>query len=123
MPPRVGMKYAFIVLGILLLVYLVIDYNGRTAEQIRLSAEREVVRAQLESREQTKAALEAQIAYATSDAAVLKWGYENHMIRPGDIPVVPVGAGQFTPTPQVTPIATTTQVSNFESWVWLFVGP
>jgi hypothetical protein len=61
------MKYAVLIFSLVLLAYLVMDFNGRMAELNRLRNEREIVNEQWESRKATKAALDAQIAYVTSD--------------------------------------------------------
>jgi hypothetical protein len=115
------MRYVVVVVSLVLLAYLVMEFNSRTAELNRLRAEREAVSARLESKQATKAALEAEIAYATSDAAAIKWGYENHMARPGDYVVVPVQALQVTPTPAPRPVITTPEVSNLQRWLSLFI--
>jgi hypothetical protein len=117
------MKYALVVIALALLAYLVIDFNGRTAEMNRLLAEEEIIQARLESRQATRDALEAQIAYATSEAAVVEWAHENHMARSGEYPVVPIQAAQVTPTPRPKPTVVATEVSNLERWLALFVDP
>jgi len=115
------MRYVTLVISLVLLSYLVMEFNGRTAELNRLRAEREVVSARLESKQATKAALEDEIAFATSDAAAMKWAYENHMARTGDYVVVPVQALQVTPTPAPRPVVATPEVSNVERWLSLFI--
>jgi hypothetical protein len=117
------MKYAIVVLVLVVLAYLVMNFNSRTADLSYLTAEHQIVKAGLEKSQQTKSALEAQIGYATSEAAVYKWAYENHMIRPGDYPVVPVQSVQGTPVPAPKPIATETPLSNIEKWLMLFFDP
>jgi len=117
------MKYALTVIALALLAYLVMDFNGRTAEMNRLLTEEKIVQARLESRQQTRDALEAQIAYATSEAAVVKWAHENHMARPGEHPVVPIQSAEVTPTPRPKPTVVVTEVSNLERWLTLFAGP
>jgi hypothetical protein len=114
------MKYAIVVLVLVVLAYLVMNFNSRTAELSRLTAEHQIVKAGQDSRLQTKSALEAQIAYSTSEAAVYKWAYENHMIRPGDNPVVPVQSVQSTSVPAAKPIAAEKPLSNLEKWLMLF---
>ena len=117
------MKYALVVIAMALLAYLVIDFNGRTAEMNHLLTEEDVIQARLESRQATRNALEAQIAYATSEAAVVKWAHENHMVRLGEYPVIPIQAAQVTPTPRPKPTVVVTEVSNLERWLSLFVDP
>jgi hypothetical protein len=115
------MKYAIPVIAVLLLVYLVIDFNARTAELNRLNADKEAVSTRLIERAQTLLALETQIAYATSDKAVEQYAYMNHQARSGDVPVVVVAPPVSTPTPTPIPVAVVTQTSNLERWVSLFI--
>ena len=114
------MKYAIVVLVLVVLAYLVMNFNSRTAELSHLTAEHQIVKAEHDSRLQTKSALEAQIAYATSEPAVYKWAYENHLVRPGDYPVVPVESVQSTSVPKPKPIIPEEPMSNFEKWLMLF---
>jgi hypothetical protein len=115
------MRYVVLVVSLVLLAYLVMEFNSRTAELNRLRSERDAVNARLESKQATKAALEAEIGYATSDAAAIQWGYENHMARPGDYVVVPVQAIQVTPTPAPRVVVTTAEVSRIQRWLSLFI--
>jgi hypothetical protein len=116
------MKYAILVLALALLAFLVIDFNSRTAELNRLTAERETVNAKLNSRLGTKEALERQIAYATSEAAVYDWAYEDgHMIHSGDYPIIPIQPVETTPIPTPRPPVQQTELSNWQRWLALFV--
>ena len=114
------MRYVMIALGLALLVFLVMDFNSRTAELSRLRAERDAVQTEHSSLQATVLSLEGQLALATSDAAVEQWAYENHLARPGDVPIVPVEPIRVTPTPlpRVTPVVKET--SNLERWWALF---
>src|SRR5512136_504599 len=114
------MRYVIVVLVLVVLAYLVMNFNSRTAELSHLTAEHQIVKSERDSSLQTKSALEAQIAYATSEAAVYKWAYENHMVRAGDIPVVPVQSMQSTSVPAPKPVATEKPMSNIEKWLMLF---
>ena len=117
------MRYVLIILALALLVYLVIDFNNRTADLSHLRAEQAVVKEQLDIRQATKSAFEAQIAYATSDRAVEEWAYENHLVRPGDIAIIPVQPAESTPVPTPRPVLTTTPESNLDKWLSLFFDP
>jgi hypothetical protein len=122
-PQKVGWKYALLVFGLAILAMMVMDFNSRTAELRRLSAEREQVSAQLAGGRATQSALEADITYATSEAAVVRWAYEyGHMVRPGDIPVVPISPANSTPVPTPKPVIKPTETSNLQRWLSLFVG-
>jgi len=116
--------YAILIIGVVVLAYLVMDFNNRMAALRNLTAEKEVVAAELGSLEKTQAALVTQMAFATSEAAVEKWAYEEgHMVQPGDNPVIPVPAAGSTPVPTPMPASNTTTVSNWQMWLWLFVDP
>jgi hypothetical protein len=117
------MKYAVVVLSLALAIFMVIDFNGRLTELNRLRAEEVVVSSRLEGQLQTKSGLEAQIAFATSDAAVIKWAYENHMARPGDLRVVPIQIDPITPAPTPIPMTVVVEVHNLDRWLSLFVDP
>ena len=117
------MKYAILVVVLVIMAYLVMNFNSRTADLNRLTSEHRVVQAQRDSKQNTKAALEEQIAYATSEAAVYKWAYENHMVRPGDFPVVPVQPAKVTVMPTPRPVVITPAPDNWERWLMLFLDP
>jgi hypothetical protein len=117
------MKYAIAVISLVILAYLIVDFNSRSAALQTLEAERQVVEARLASRTATVGALQEQIAYATSQAAVVEWAYQNHMAKPGDNVIVPVHPVQVTPTPAPRPVVAAEQPSNFEMWLRLFFGP
>ena len=115
------MKYALIVISIIVLIFLVMDFNERTVNLNRLTSEKDVISTQFYSRLETKAAVITQIAYATSEAAVREWAYKNSWKKPGDIPVVPIQSTAVTATPTPQPVITTTEVSNLERWLSLFI--
>ncbi len=115
-------KYALIITGVVVLAFLVMDFNTRMAALRRLTLEKETVAAQLAGLQMTQTRLQTAIAYATSEAAVEDWAYEDgNLVRPGDNPIVPVGPGDSTPAPAPTPVVVTAQVSNWQMWLWLFV--
>ena len=117
------MRYVLIAILLVLMAFLVMDFNSRTAELSRLTSEHAVVKSELDNSAGTRAALEEQIAYATSEAAVYEWAYENHMIRPGDYPVVPVEAGQATSVPAPLQPVSQPTMTNLDRWLLLFFDP
>ena len=115
-------KPVLIVVGFAVLVLLVMDFNSRMAELRRLTAEKEDVSARVTSLVDTQVALETQVAYATSDAAVYYWAYNfQHMGREGDVLVVPIQPEGSLPQPTPTPIVTPEIIQNWQVWVSLFV--
>jgi hypothetical protein len=117
------MKYVVVVVALVVLAFLVMDFNSRTAELSRLTAEHAIVKAELESKIETKSALDGEITYATSEAAVYEWAYENHLIRPGDVPVVPVQEAEIIPTPSPRIVTPQNELTNLERWLLLFIDP
>jgi hypothetical protein len=118
------MKYAIIAFSLALMVLLVMEFNSRTEQLNRLTEEKEIISTQKEIRVRTKAALEAQIIFATSEAAVLQWAHEDgHMVREGEVPVVPFPGVKITPTPIILPVESTTETSNLSTWLSLFFNP
>ena len=115
-------KYAVLVVGVVVIAYLVMNFNSRIANLRRLSIQREAVAARLEGLEGTQASLQRQIARATSEAAVIEWAYqEGNLARPGDNPVVAVPPEGSTPAPTRTPAAPRPVVKPWQMWLWLFV--
>jgi hypothetical protein len=116
-----GWKYALIVIGLLVLTLLVMDFNDRMAGLKRLSEQKERVVVEVTSLFSTQVALETQIAYATSEAALAAevrqyW----HWIQEGDILVVPLEPPGSTPQSAVIPVITQYTRANWEVWLSLF---
>lgn len=112
-------KFVAILIGAVILTLLVLGFNSRVSEKRRLSQQEEQMDARLKSLERTRMSLETQIAYATSEAAVEEWAYEQaKMIREGqgDHLLVPLpGSG---PPPESTP-EQSVEVQRVENWqVW-----
>jgi len=117
-----GWKYALLVIGLIVLTLLVMDFNNRMAELRRLSDKREDVAVEATNLVQTQVQLKTQIAYATSDAAVEEWAYEEgHMVREGENLVIPLEYPGFTPEVTILPTATPEPKSNWQIWVSLFL--
>ena len=115
-------RYALVIAGLVFLAYMVMDFNSRMAELRTLTVQKELVGARVTSLERTQQALRTQIAYATSEGAVVDWAYEEgHLVRPGDNPVVPVPPLGSTPAPTPTQVVVRPVVSNWQMWLWLFV--
>jgi cell division protein FtsB len=117
-----GWKYALLIIGLIVLTLLVMDFNNRMAELRRLSDKHEEVAADATQLVATQVQLETQIAYATSEAAVEEWAYEEgHMVREGENLVIPLEYPGYTPQVTVIPTSTPVPKSNWEIWVSLFL--
>ncbi len=117
-----GWKYALLVIGLVTLSLLVMDFNNRMAGLRRLSDKREDVAIEATDLMHTQVYLETQIAYATSEAAVNEWAYEEgHLVREGENLVIPLEYPGFTPKVTVIPTATPEPESNLQIWYSLFL--
>jgi hypothetical protein len=112
-----------IFVGIIVLVFMVMDFNSRLEDLNRLKKQASIVSLQATQAIQTQMALQTEVAYAGSDQAVQDWARgEGHYIQPGDQPVVPVGQPGTNPIQSIEPTATPTSVSNWQVWWNLFFG-
>ena len=117
-----GWKYALVVIGLVVLTLLVMDFNNRMAGLRRLSDKREDIVIEATDLMHTQVYLETQIAYATSEAAVNEWAYEEgHMVREGENLVIPLEYPGFTPKVTIIPTATPEPESNLQIWYSLFL--
>jgi hypothetical protein len=116
-------KYGLAAAVFIILVLLIMDFNSRMAELRRLTADKERVSLEVTHLVSTQQALETQIAYATSEAAVYKWAYESQrMVHPEDQLVVPIPAPGNAPQPTPTLAPTAQVVQNWQVWLSLFTN-
>jgi hypothetical protein len=119
---KVTWRNILILIGLILAVILLVDFNRRMEELNRLTSQLKVVQAEASAVVQTQTALASQVAYATSDAAVEAWAYNNKMVRPGEHPVGIVPEGYVTPTPLTTVIQQEQNPPTWRIWWELFFG-
>ena len=119
----INLRRVFIAAGILILMFMVMDFNTRLENLNRLNNQREVVREQATQAMQTELAMQTAVAYATSDQAVEDWARsEGHYQKPGDQPVVPLGQPGSEPVVSSTPTPIPTPKPNWLIWQELFFG-
>ncbi len=117
-----GVRPLLILVGFAILIFLVIDFNSRMAELRRLTAEKQSVSARVTSLVDTVSAMQTQVAYATSEAAVYYWAYNfEHLGKEGDVLVVPIQPEGYTPEPTPTPVVTPEVIQNWQVWLSLLV--
>lgn len=114
-------RRAAVFAGIFALFLLIVEFNTRLEELHRLADQRDAMRVRATQAAQTEFALQTQVAYAQSTAAVEEWARsEGRYIREGDQPVIPLpqpGSELVeiaSPTPMPTPL------QNWEIWRQLF---
>ena len=119
----ISIRRVVVAIGILVLVFIVLEFNRRLEELNMLNAQSKLVQQQATQAVQTQLALQTQVAYAGSDAAVEEWARtDGHYIQDGDLPVVPLGQPGSTPIEANSPTPIPTQPANWEVWWDLFFG-
>jgi hypothetical protein len=115
---KIGFAIAAVVL-----FFLVMDLNTRLNELSRLSTQRNEAETVVANLQQTVDVLNTQIGYATSEAAVEDWAYqEGHMVRSGENLIIPLEPSGATEAPLVVATVQPTQVTNWSIWKALFLG-
>ena len=111
------------IIGIVILAFVVLEFNRRLEELNLLNKQHVLVRAQATQAMQTQVALQTQVAYAGSDNAVEAWArVEGHYVQDGDLPVVPLGQSGAAPLELSTPVHQPAPMTNWQVWWNLFFG-
>src|SRR5512134_1056770 len=109
----INVRRVLAMIGILALVFIVLEFNRRLEELNMLSRQNQAIQTQATQAIQTQLALQTRVAYAGSDAAVEEWARnDGHYIQDGDLPVVPVGQAGAAPIEAPTPTPAPTQLAN-----------
>jgi hypothetical protein len=118
---QINFRRAAVFLGIFVLILVVIEFNSRLEELNRLNDQRDEVRIVATQAIQTQMALQTQVAYAGSTAAVDEWARtEGHYVLEGDQPVIPVVQPGSEPVIVASPVPLPTPVQNWQVWWSLF---
>jgi hypothetical protein len=120
---KVKWRNILFVVGMFLVVILLMDFSRRIEKMDRLDTQLKTVAAEATSVMETQVGLITQIAFATSDAAVEQWAYEDgKWVKPGEHLVEIVGGGE-APTPSaVAPAAQPGGTPRWRIWWELFFG-
>ena len=111
------------IIFILLLAFVVLEFNRRLEELQLLDKQNDLVREQATQAVQTQAVLQTQVAYAGSTAAVEEWARtEGKYIQDGDLPMVPIAQPGAAPMEIATLAPQPTPQPNWQEWWDLFFG-
>ena len=109
---------ALIGVGVGLLIAF--NLNRQLAESQRLRDAADVAATEAAQLRAENAALQTQVAYATTDAAVIEWAHENgKLVQPGEVLVIPV-VPTAEPTPAPSAPALPPPPPNWQLWWNLF---
>jgi cell division protein FtsB len=119
----INIRRVLVLIGILALVFIVLEFNRRLDELNMLNRQNQMIQTQATQAVQTQFALQTEVAYAGSTAAVEEWARnDGHYIQDGDLPVVPVGQPGPPPIEASTPTPVPTPLPNWQVWWALFFG-
>ncbi|HEX9386960.1 MAG TPA: hypothetical protein VF918_11620 [Anaerolineales bacterium] len=119
----INVRRVAVMIGILALVFIVLEFNRRLEDLNILNQQNQLVQTQATQAVQTQLALQTQVGYAGSNAAVEEWArIDGHYIKDGDLPVVPLGQPGASPIESGTPTPIPTQPANRQVWWDLFFG-
>jgi hypothetical protein len=119
----INVRRLAVMIGILVLVFIVLEFNRRLEELNLLNSQKQLVQMQATQAIQTQLALQTQVGYAGSNAAVEEWARtDGHYIKDGDLPVVPLGQPGAPPIEAGTPTPVPTQPTHWQVWWDLFFG-
>ncbi len=111
------------IIAIVVLVFLMMDFNNRMTTMIRLNNEEAGLQTRIADLMSTQVKLEDQIAYATSEVALEEWAREsNRMIEEGDRPIVLLQPGDYKPQPTPTPLPKEINRTTRDIWLELLFG-
>jgi hypothetical protein len=119
----INLRRVLVTIGIVALVFVVLEFNRRLEELSLLNDQAELVRTQATQGVQTQMALQTAVAFANSTASVEQWARtDGHYVKDGDLPVVPVEAPGIAPIEMSTPVPLPTPMQKWEVWWELFFG-
>ena len=99
--PPLTLLQVLVIIGLVAGLLIMLDFNRRQAEAQRLEADRSVASTEVAQLDNEHAALQTQVAYATTDAAVVAWAHEQgKLTQSNEVLVVPL-----LPTPAPSPAA------------------
>jgi len=105
--PPLSLLHLVGVLGLAGGLLLMLDFNRRQAEAQRLEADRDRAATDVAQLEYENDVLETQVAYATTDAAVIEWAHEQGKLVQGDevlvVPLLPTPQPTAVPAPALAP--------------------
>ena len=119
----INVRRVAVMIGILVLVFIVLEFNRRLEELTMLNKQNDLIRSQATQAVQTKYVLQTAVAFANSTAAVEEWARtDGHYVQDGDLPVVPMGEPGSPPLTLSTPVPVPTPMAKWEVWWDLFFG-
>ncbi|MFH2103485.1 MAG: hypothetical protein ABIJ39_09060 [Chloroflexota bacterium] len=118
----IKVRHVVILIGIIILMALLVDFNRRTTILRRQEVQLATVRYEGTAVMRTQEALHTRVAEANSGDLAVEYGYEAGMTRPEETPVGIVPAGVVTPTRSPEFQTQDEEVPIWQIWWELFFG-
>ena len=108
-------------LGVGVAVVIVGAFNRRWVAGQGIIESQQVLETKVALLERERGLLLTQVAYATTDAAVIEWAHaQGKQALEGEVLVVPLPGATPLPTPTSTPLPGPSVLSNWQLWGVLF---
>ncbi len=120
--PPLTLLQVLAIVGIVVWLLILLDFNRRLAAEQQLVNDSNKARTAVAALEAEHARLLTQVAYATTDAAVVEWAHRAKLGQPGEILVVTVAEGTPEPTPTPLPVTLPAPPPTWKRWENLFLG-
>jgi len=118
--PGLSLLQILVLAGCVVGLLIAVDFNQRLQRIRRTEVENARLRTEVAQLEAEQFALQTQVAYATTDAAVIAWAHaEGKLAQPGEVLVVPLLPPSPTPLPP-QPTPTPLPPATWELWWNLF---
>ena len=105
--PPLTLLQVLVIIGLVAGLLIMLDFNRRQAEAQRLEADRSVASTEVAQLDAEHAALQTQVAYATTDASVVEWAHEQGKLTQGNevlvVPMLPTPVSPPTAPPPTAP--------------------
>jgi len=105
--PPLTLLQVLVIIGLVAGLLIMLDFNRRQAEAQRLEADRSVASTEVAQLEVAHSALQTQVAYATTDAAVIEWAHEQGKLTQNNevlvVPLLPTSVPSPAPPPPQAP--------------------
>jgi len=115
-------KETVIIAGVILLVFLMMDYNTRLEKLDQLNKKALIVRAEATAVFETQIALQTQIGEATSESVTEGEARNNGEIQDGDHRIVPLPAEGASLLDTAMPTLAPERIKKWQVWMELFFG-
>jgi hypothetical protein len=124
-PSRRGLNISaaqvVLIVGVVFALSVIINFSARIQTEQRITSEANQLRAEVTALAATQSAQATELAFASSDSYVSQWAHaDGHMVRSGEVIVVPVPASAATATPAPKPTPPAKPASDSQIWWDLF---